>query len=278
MLVRHRLIPMFVAAALGIAAAEVRAGPVPVTFNTSGGNGSASVTFTSMAGGILITLSNNQTGANNYSDGAAVSGLSFAWNGLGAISSLTKLVSEQVVFSTSGKGVNSTQTFSITPYTNTGPFPGNSSPGTIGGSSHWGFQGSSVGAVILETVDFTNTGLTGAKPFDLIIPTESTANPYTVNSSVLQHGPSLNGSANFFVADSSITAKTQLYGSDFSNLVINFGTGTATQKGTQTSGPVSPSPLSNVPAPPSIVLMGVGAACALAFAARSSRKRIARTA
>jgi hypothetical protein len=270
-----------VALALTYSVSSTSAGMLTFTASGSGEAATASfvpetnVTIGSQTfNGILITLTNTGTGTNNYSDGTAVSGLQFTVSGgLGAPTALLQLNSSQLTLkSAGGKGKKYTPD-TIKSYTSTGPFPGPESNKPI--ASHWGFN-QSVNTISLGTVDFQNLGLTGSKPYDLITPLD-TIGGYTFNSSVLQHSPSFNGSATFFLEDDSVNSKTVLSNSNINVRSINFGTGpdinTDITNNGQTSGP-GPF-ITAAPAPPSAVLLALGGLSLAVLRVRSRRRQLA---
>jgi hypothetical protein len=206
--------------------------------------------------GIQITLTNiesNTTGA-----GLAVSGIAFTVVGnanLGVPSALKLVHGTEFNFSQSGMPGTDGATIN-----DTGPFANS--------RSHWGY-GVSGSTFTLETA---GNNAQGGAPTHLIVAPGSTPDSSLVNN----HQPSFDTSATFFLEDGAVNSKTVLSASDITNVTIFFGTGPDSFSpafGSGSSGPsgsVGPPDAVGAPAPPSVVLLGLGG---IGLAARAVRAR-----
>ncbi len=213
--IRFALVAALALGALGAAQASANT----VTFTTvAGSNGdgplAATIAFSPVAGGIDITITNTETGT--FAKGQGVSALMFTVNGLGTPTSFTKLT---------GVDLNPSSSTSWTLASGT-PFSTLAS-GNV--ADHWGFS-TSGSTVTLETA---GSLAPPHKPMDLILPSSGTSGP---GSSLANSGffPFIIGPADFFLADASVTASTVLTMSNFSGVLVGFGTGYDTLLGTGT--------------------------------------------
>jgi hypothetical protein len=207
--------------------------------------------------GIAIILQNTES--NTLDAGNAISGISFtvvANANLGLPSALTLVRGTLVTFSQSGQP----GTVAAIPVDDNGPYT-NSPP------SHWGF-GANGTTITLETAG--NVAQVGA-PTHLIVAAGSTPNGSLVDI----YRPSFDTSALFFVADSAVNVNTVLNASDITNVKILFGIGPDYTVATSVQGSSGPGDLVGLPAPPSVVLLGLGGACLAGYAVRSCRRQTA---
>jgi hypothetical protein len=213
---------------VGLIPAEARAGFL--TFTGSSGTDAdspfaASAVFTPGNGFIQVVLSNTQSG--NSDSGVAVSGLFFSVaNGLPAPTGISSLSGTTIDFS------NNNQTATVT--------KGNPS------DYDWGFavQNSQFGLI-----NGNDNGLTGPgdQPNYLIIG----PNPDTSNGQSLTgpHNPFFDGSITFILTAPGVTTNTVLDTTNITNVSFTFGS--------DSSG----TGVMHNPAPPSIILLGIGGLC-----------------
>jgi hypothetical protein len=201
----------------------------------------ASATFSSYysngQGYIKIVLTNTATG--NSDPAQAVSQLFFqVANGLAAPGNVTSVSGNWINFANNTTG-------SVT----------NGTPGTY----HWGNQ--TVGGVygLLDVSSGQFQGGPGGKVQYMIIG----SSPSVGNNLQTNFNPYFNGSATFLIADSSITSSTVLTANDITNVQFGFGTGPEAKL----NGTVA------TPAPPSIVLYGLGGIGVAGFVIWSRRRR-----
>jgi hypothetical protein len=207
-----------------------------VSFTTVAGSDSdgslaATVTFTAVAGGIDVTITNTESGA--FAKGQAVSGLSFMVTGLNTPTGFTDLKGES--YNPSGGGVSWALASGAT-FDNTSP---------VNAIDHWGFSTSGAN-VLLETA---GSNAPPQNPQYMILPSSGTAGPGSslANSNFY---PYIIGPATFFLADSAVTATTVL-DADISSVDIGFGTGPDKTLGTTLVSRLDP-----VPEPTSMLLFG----------------------
>jgi hypothetical protein len=196
----------------------------------------ATAVFTAGNGYIQVVLSNTQSG--NGSPGQAVSQFFFqVANGLSTPTGISNISGNTIRFDTS-------------PYT-TGSVSTNK-PGDV----HWGFATQN-GVTALLDVSSPGWNGPGGQPQYMIIGPNAGGGPLENN-----FDPYFNGSATFIIADKGVTANTVLNSSNITNVVFGFGTGPEAQL---PGGPV-------VPAPPSIVLLGIGGIGLAGFLTIRSRR------
>jgi hypothetical protein len=202
----------------------------------------AQAEFIAGNGFIKVVLSNTQSG--NASPGVAVSQLFFQVNNISAPTGFSN---------TGGPNTGvSGNTISFGPPITTGTVT-NGTPGDY----HWGFA-SKGGVFALLDVSSPGWDGPGGQPQYMIIGPKAGGGPLENN-----FDPYFNGSATFFIVDPGITANTTLNASTISNVVFGFGTGPEKQlSGTQA-----------VPAPSSIVLVGIGGIGLAGFLLIRSRRR-----
>jgi hypothetical protein len=227
--------------ALGLAVQAASAGTV--TYNVNAGSLSASVQFTTVAGGLDVTVTNTQTGT--FSIGQGVSYFSFNVVGLNTPSAFTEL-----------KGVAFTPTTAGTTWTLASGTPFNDFGTNV--IDHWAFSTS--GGSFAATAGPTAPG---GSPSYLIFPSTGTVGPG--NSLVGNHTPDIIGPADFFLTVAGLTSSTPLTTANFTGLNVGFGTGPDTLTGTPPS--VVPLPAA---APAGLAMLGL-----LFWARRATRKRSA---
>ena len=204
--------------------------------------------------GIQITLTNIE--GNTTDAGLAISGMAFTVvpnANLGVPSALKLVHGTEFQFGQSGMPGTDGDTIN-----DAGPFTSS--------RSHWGY-GVSGSTVTLETA---GSYAQGAAPTHMIVAPGSTPN----NSLVNNHQPSFDTSATFFLEDDAVNSKTVLDASDITNVTLYFGTGPdshSSAPGSGSSGPGSVGPLDALaaPAPPSVVLFGLGGLGLVAFVVRA---------
>jgi len=242
-------------AAMGISTA-VRANSV--TFTTPSGQHDsdgpilATVEFDPVNGGILMTVTNTETGT--FGIGQAVSSVSFAVSGISSPTAFTML--SGVVFTPGDEGTTWTlasgaifsDTWNGTP------------PDVI---DHWGFSTS--GSTLVATA---GSPVSGGSPTDLILPSSGTVGPgMSLNGN---HVPDLIGPTQFLLTVPGVTTSTVLTATTFSNVIVGFGTGPDSSQ-TVTGPPVVVGGPTPTPLPASVwsgfVLVG-GLAGVRALAAR----------
>jgi hypothetical protein len=212
-----------------------------VTFTTvagSDGDGSlaATVSFTAVAGGIEVTITNTESGT--LAKGQAVSSLSFNVNGLSTPTDFTKLMGDSYDPSSNVAWTLSNGT----------AFSDTSSSSPINAIDHWGFSPNGAN-VLLATA---NSPVPGAgNPHYMILPSSGKAGSGNslANSNF---DPYIIGPATFFLTDSAVTATT-LLDNDISSVDVSFGTGPDKTLGSTLT---SVSTLDPVPEPTSTLLFG----------------------
>jgi hypothetical protein len=230
---------------LGLIPVQGRADFVTVPGSDNDGSLAATIKFTTVSGGVDITVTNNETGT--LAKGQAISALSFSFTAASGLSAtgFTEL---------KGTKANSA---GFTPRTS---FPGNTTvtpvddkSSTVGAGAidHWGFQPTAL-SVALGTAGSHVSGATG-HPHYMILPSLGTTGP--ARSLADGHfDPYLLGPANFFLKVSGHlpTVGTDLT-ADITNVSVGFGTGP--DKTLQALPSVDPP---TVPVPPSAVLLALG--------------------
>jgi hypothetical protein len=233
----------WIIALLFIAIIAPKAHANEVTFTTVAGSDSdgplaATVSFTAVAGGIEVTVTNTESGT--FAKGQAISALSFTvGNGLSTPTGFTQLTGIQGNSTSIGSGGTWTLS-SGTSFNNTSGPP---NPNAI---DHWGFATSGTN-VTLATAGSSVSGATG-NPHYMILPSSGTAGP---GSSLAQSNfdPYIIGPANFFISVTGVTSTTDLTG-DITGVTVGFGTGP--------DKTLSANVTSVTPEPESILLFGTG--------------------
>ncbi|HUO10274.1 MAG TPA: hypothetical protein VM008_18350 [Phycisphaerae bacterium] len=208
-------------AAISMAASANSVSFTSVAGSNSDGPLSATITFKAIAGGIDITVVNNETGT--IAKGQSVSALSFGISGISLPTGFTEMKGETYDPSSG----TSWTLASGTSFDTTGSSPIN----------HWGF-GVSGSTVTLATA---GSGAPGGNPHYLILGSTGTAGSGSslANSNFY---PYVIGPADFILTDSSITAGTVLLTSNFTGLTVGFGTGPDTTLNTNPNGSTIPLP------------------------------------
>jgi hypothetical protein len=238
---RPKLLALATLVALGFAARGAAAGTV--SYSLSGGGNSATLTFTSVNGGLDIAVANGNTGTIVVSE--AISWFNFSINGLSNPTAFTQLT---------GRSYNPVAGVSWTASSGTAFSAG---PGPV--IDHWGFTTN--GSTLLATA---GSPISGGSPAYLILPTAGTAGPG--GSLAGNHNPYIIGPAHFFLTVSGLTTSTALTSNNFTNLGVGFGTGPDSYIGTP---PPSAVPL------PAAAPAGLGMLALLAGVRRLARKRSA---
>jgi hypothetical protein len=213
-----------------------------VTFQTvagSDGDGAlaATVTFTSVAGGIEVTITNTESGT--LAKGQAVSALSFNVNGLSTPTDFTELMGESYNPSSGGSWTLASGT----------AFDDTSNSAPINAIDHWGFSPSGAN-VLLATAGSPVPG--AGNPHFMILPSTGTAG----NGQSLSNGnfdPYIIGPATFFLTDAAVTSSTALE-NYISAVDVSFGTGPDKTLGTGTGTVTTLG--APVPEPTSVLLFG----------------------
>lgn len=186
------------------------ANTIPITAIGSDSDGplAATVTFSSISGGIEIDITNNETGT--LAKGQAISSLSFSVNGISTPTNFTKLTGAS--FSpvagaswTSADGTAFSDTSAASP------------PNAI---DHWGFN-TTGSSVLLATAGSPVPG--AGNPHFMILPSSGTAG----SGSSLDNSnfdPYMIGTGKFFLTVPGVTSTTNLTG-DITGVRIGFGTG-----------------------------------------------------
>lgn len=231
--------------ALGLAVQAASAGTVSYTLSGTGSDGpiSATVTFTTVAGGLDVTVANNASGTIVKSQ--AISSLAFDVSGIGAPTAFTEL---------KGRTYSPVAGASWTLASGT-PFDHFSSSPPVNSIDHWGF--SINGSSLLATASSPVPG--AGNPQYMILPSAGTAGSGNslANSNF---DPYIIGPADFFLTVSGMTAGTTLTADNFTGLAIGFGTGPDTFLGTK----AVPLPAA---LPAGLAMLGL-----LAWARRANRK------
>jgi hypothetical protein len=219
---------------------------VTYSLTESGSGNAASVTFSNVAGGIEISVTNTEANTGDIANG--ISQLQFTFNPdtVGQASSIMELSGSKISYSGKGAG------------TVTGPF--DYAPISNDPDLHWSLDQTNSHTASL--VNVSGGGLTGpgGKPVELIVALNSVATA----DSPASHSPSFNGTANFFLADSLVPAN--LTASDITGVSFSFGTKPETVLAPGTFVPVlDPQP---VPEPSSLITGGTAALIGLAIARR----------
>jgi hypothetical protein len=216
-----------------------------VTFQTvagSDGDGplAATVSFTAVAGGIEVTVTNTESGT--LSKGQAVSTLSFnVGNGLSTPTDFTELMGESY---NPAAGVSWT-------LANGTAFDDTSSSPPINEIDHWGFSPSGAN-VLLATAGSPFPG--AGNPHFMILPSSGTAaSGNSLSNSTFD--PYIIGPATFFLTVPGVTAATVL-DNDISAVDVGFGTGPDAIRGGGTSLTATPLGAPTVPEPTSVLLFG----------------------
>jgi hypothetical protein len=232
--------------ALALVSGSARRSRADVTYTLAdhGSGNAASVTFSSVAGGIEVSVTNTEANTGDIANG--ISQVQFTLNPstVGQASGFTELSGSKISYSGKGAG------------TVTGPFDYN--PVSNDPDLHWSLVKTASGTTSL--VNVSGGGLTGpgGQPVELIVALNSIA---TANSPA-EHSPSFNGTASFFLADSSVPVN--LTASDITGVKFSFGTG---PEAVLTTTSLS------VPEPPSLIISGTGAWIGLMLAIRHWRRR-----
>ena len=258
----------------GLLSNKVQAGPLPpgsLQFTASGTNGSdgavaATVLFVPIAGGIEITLTNTESGT--LDKGQAISALSFSvGGGLSTPTAFYKLTGSKVNSASFTPGSAFPGSATVTSIANT------SSKAGAGAIDHWGFDPSGSN-VVLATAGSSVSGATG-HPHYMILPSTGT----TGSGKSLADGhfdPYLLGAANFFLTVPGVTATTDLSLTNVTGVQVGFGTGPdvtiASGPGTQGPPHGNGPPVGAAPAPPSVVLFGIGGIALAGIMVRSRRR------
>jgi hypothetical protein len=245
-LMRKAIITSLLALTLVLGGAVRSRADATYSLADNGSGNAASATFTSVAGGIEITVTNNEANTGDIAN--AVSQVQFTFNPatVGQASSLTELSGLEISYSGKGAG------------TVTGPF--DYAPVSNDPNLHWSLDPTNAHTTSL--VNVSGGGLTGpgGQPDELIVALNSMA---TANSPA-SHNPSFDGTAHFFLADALVPAN--LTASDITGVKFSFGT---TPETVLSTGTVV---LQSVPEPSSLVLGGTAALLGLGIAWRR-RKR-----
>ena len=203
----------FLAGMAAVTALVTAASANSVEFDTvagSDGDGplSASLFFVVVNGGIAVVVYNNETGT--IAKGQGISTISFGVSTISTPSAFTELYGRSFDPS-SGQAWTSA---SGTTFTDT------SSAGPINSIDHWGFNNAS--GVLLATA---NSPVPGAgNPHYMILGSTGTAGPGSSLSNS-NFDPFVIGPAAFFLTVSGITTSTTLTSSNFTNVMVGFGTG-----------------------------------------------------
>ena len=236
-----------IALGLAVQAASANSVSFSVSGSGSGGPDSATIKFTAINGGFDITVTNNATGT--LAKGQAISYFSFGVSGIGAPTAFTELkgVSYSPVANTAWTPASGT------PFINTSGSP------PVNSIDHWGF--SITGGDLLATAGSPVPG--AGNPLYMILPSTGTAGSGAslANSNF---DPYIIGPADFFLTDAGITSGTVLTSTNFTSLIVGFGTGpdTFSCPGVGTLVPLPPA------APAGLAMFGL-----LALARRIIRKR-----
>jgi hypothetical protein len=201
---------------------------------------SAEATFSFSSGQITITLANLQT--NTRSSSQAISGISFTISN----PSSTTLTLVNVA----GDLINPNAPNALTDLGNTTYIGGTLS------NSHWGVSGLGI------------TALTGGKPNHMIIGPDNGTGMYPNGNNGLDNFDPYfrttgSGGVTFLLHATDVTSNTQITG-------VTFFFGTGPDNGPHGTNGVSPNP-----APPSVVLLGLGGICLAGYAVRARRRQIA---
>jgi MYXO-CTERM domain-containing protein len=238
---RLTIVCLFLTSA-GFAATDSHAGTVTFVASGSGSDGpdSATVTFTSVAGGIKITITNTET-TGTLAKGQAISSLSFKVNGISTPSAFTEM---------KGASFNPVSGGSWTSASGT-PFDDTSSASPPNAIDHWGF-GTSGSTVTLATAGSPVPGAGNAH--FMILPSSGTA----AGGSALANSnffPYEIGTATFFLTVAGVTASTDLT-NVFTKVKVGFGTG-PDNTFTGVPPPSPPPQIGGVPEPASLAVWGL---------------------
>jgi hypothetical protein len=231
---------LFAASVIGAAPASVQAGSVtyvtPTGSSTTGGSVDAQAVFTFGTNEVEITLTN--LFKNPTADSQLISALTFDVSGVTGSGSLTTTNSGKISTISAG---------------------GSFTAGVSDSLTRWDASKSGT------SIDLTT--LSGGKPNRLIIGPDDnggfdpTTGKYTkANSSIIQHNPSVLGSATFDITIAGVTSSSSL-----SNVVFQFGT-------TAGSNLVDGVKLSSVPEPSSIVMALISLTAVTGVVVRGRRR------
>ncbi len=216
-----------------------------VTFTASGpgsGDGplAATIMFTAVNGGIDITITNTESGTIKKGQGISV--LSFTISGLSTPTAFTELTGVQINSTAIGSG-GSWILSDGTAFDDTSNAP------PVNAIDHWGFK-TTGSSVLLATAGSPVPG--AGNPHNMILPSSGTAGP----GSSLDNGnfdPYIIGPADFFLTIAGITSSTDLTSSNFTDVMVGFGTGPDDTL-TGSSGPGGPGGPNDAPEPTSLIV------------------------
>ena len=218
-----------------------------ITFTTvagSDGDGplAGTVSFTPVAGGIVVTVTNTETGT--LGKGQAISAFTFSVSGIGTPTAFTELSGVDEASATIGSGGTWNSATTGTAFDNTSVSPFNS-------VDHWGFTATGSTVNLATAGSSVETG----NPHWMILPSTGTAGPgSSLDNS--NFDPYIIGPGMFFLTDAGVTAPTDLT-NDISGVTVGFGTSPDKTLGT---GPGVPF---NTPETTSLLLSGLGLLSAL---------------
>jgi hypothetical protein len=222
----------------GVMSGDARADIVyttPANQSDTDGPISASVAFAPINGGLQISVTNLEVGQQMHL-GQLISGFSFNIANLSTPSAFTSLSGRSL--SIGSDGITWTAS-SGTAFTN-GPGPS---------IDHWGFT-TSASTITVETV---GSPIQTGNPTYMILPTSGTSEDGLKNSN---QQPFIVGPAVFDLAVAGMTTSTVLSASDFTNVMVEFGTQPeATLAATPPTGGNPPPP---TPEPSTALLLGFG--------------------
>lgn len=232
MIARKKSAGLLTIAAVTALAGVASANSLPVVFNTVAGSDSdgplsATVSFQAINGGLQITVTNNENGT--IAKGQAISDLSFGVSGISTPSAFTEL---------DGLSFNPVSGGSWTLASGTALSGNNtSSAPPVNSIDHWGFSNSS--GILLATADSPVPG--AGNPQYMILASNGTAGPGNSLSNS-NFDPYIIGPTVFTLTVANMTANTTLSASNFSNVMVSFGTGPDKSLGTTASPPTAPLP------------------------------------
>lgn len=231
---------------LGITGQEAKADVACGVSDSTTGD-SALVTFQAVSGGINVIVTNTETLTGTLDISHAISQVQFTvGGGLGLPSSFDSLTAAKITYSGTVGTVGPTTTYS---------------PPSMDPNLHWEFSTPAANSVGLATVAGGPLGLPalGGGPHELIVQPNSAGNP---SLSADSHNPSFNGTATFFLADS--TVPPNLTAANITGVSVAFGTGPETTLETTVIASV-------VPEPSTLAIAGLGG---LGFVGYGLRRRL----